>query len=452
MKKNPESAAVSTPERLDISKNISRRQMLQQSVAAAAAFTIVPRHVLGGPGHTPPSEKITRAIIGVGGMGRGHIDYDYGPLLAVCDVDAEHLKLALEKANKNGRNVQGYHDFREVLARKDIDVVHIATPPHWHALIAIAAAQAGKDIWCEKPFSRTIGEGEKVVEAVRRNQRMLRLNTWFRFQGDFYGVGAIVKTLKKITQADLLGRPLTVTVGACTGFDWKLKAWTGLTSYTPQPVPAHFDYNFWLGPAPEKPYHPHRTHGTFRGYWDYDSGGLGDMGQHYLDPVQYILGKDNDSPVEIIPETQPQHPDAVLPWRKITMKYRDGDTLILDAVTDEKEHVPYLAGPKGKIYRNLESDIPDLRKTVAHLPDTPKVITKFEESVRTRQKFALNEINGHRSCTLVNLAGIAVKLGRPLKFDPQTQRFVNDKEANARIYQPMRSPWHLPHHWWWPFG
>jgi predicted dehydrogenase len=436
-------------------RDITRRRMLKQSAAAAAVFTIVPRHVLGGPGHTPPSGQITRAVIGVGGMGKGHLTYNYGPLVAVCDVDAQHLQTALTMANKDNtdkRTVKGYHDFRELLERKDIDVVHIATPPHWHALISIAAANAGKDVWCEKPLTRTIGEGEKVVEAIRRNKRVLRINTWFRFTASFYGMETTAERIKKAVLADLLGRPLTVTIGACTGFDWKLKGWSGLTSYTPQAVPQHFDYNLWLGPAPVKPYHPHRTHGSFRGYWDYDAGGLGDMGQHYLDPAQYILGKDDESPIEIIPDTQPQHPDAVLPWNKVTLKYRDGDTLILDAVTPSSERVPYLSGPKGKIYRKLESDISNLAEKIRELPELPKRITKFEESVRTREKFALNEVNGHRSCTLINLASIAVKLSRPLKFDSIKQRFIDDDAANALIYQPMRKPWSISGSpWWWPF-
>ena len=351
-------------------QNITRRRMLQQSAAAAAVFTIIPRHVLGGQGHVPPSEQITRAVIGVGGMGKGHLTYNYGKLLAVCDVDAQHLQTALDLSNKDNqdkRTVKGYHDFRELLQRKDIDVVHIATPPHWHALLTIAAANAGKDIWCEKPLTRTIGEGEKVVEAVRRNRRMLRINTWFRFTASFYGMETTAERIRKVVAAGLLGGPLTVTVGACTGFDWKLKLWSGLTSYTPQAVPSHFDYNFWLGPAQVKPYHPHRTHGSFRGYWDYDAGGLGDMGQHYLDPVQYILDKDGESPVEIIPDTQPQHPDAVLPWNKITLKYRDGNTIILDAVTPATENVAYISGPKGKIFRKLESTIPNLKEKIKDL-------------------------------------------------------------------------------------
>lgn len=399
---------------------------------------IVPRHVLGGQGHTPPSEQLTRAVIGVGGMGRGHLKYDVGRLLAVCDVDEKHLRRAV---SLGGEGVKGYKDFREVLARPDIDIVHVPTPPHWHALISIAAAEAGKDIWCEKPMSRTIGEGRKVVEAVQRNGRIFRLNTWFRFQRTFYGFGTPVRPIKKLVQSGMLGWPLKATISRTTGFNWKFR-WSGKTNLEPKPVPKELDYDFWLGPAPYKPYHPHRVHGTFRGYWDYDGGGLGDMGQHYLDPTQYLLGKDETSPVEIEADTPQQHPDAVGPWRRIRLKYADGCEIILDGENKDTQ-AAFLEGPKGKLYRGFRSDIPDIHKKLAQFPDPDPQVTDFADAVRNRKTFALNEANGHRSCTIVNLAKIALRLRRPLRFDPVEQRFIDDEAANRLIDQPMRAPWHL---------
>src|SRR5882672_5729196 len=203
---------------------ISRRGFLKASIASMATISIVPRHVLGGPGQTPPSEILTRAVIGTGGMGMGHVTgiNKTCKLLAVCDVDDKHLQAALKAA---GPDAKGYKDFREVLARKDIDIVHIPTPPHWHAIISIAAAKAGKDVWCEKPMSRTIGEGEAVVAAMKKYGRIFRLNTWFRFQDGFYGMGTPVKPIKKLVQSGMLGWPLTATLGRFTGFDWKLDGW-----------------------------------------------------------------------------------------------------------------------------------------------------------------------------------------------------------------------------------
>lgn len=413
-----------------------RRTFIKRAGVAFAAFTIVPRHVLGGKGYTPPSEQLTKGIIGVGSMGRGHFNYEGTRLLAVCDVDKKHLEEAVALA---GGKVDAYHDFRELLARTDIDIVHIATPPHWHGIMAKMAAEAGKDIWCEKPMTRTIGEGIKVVEAVKKHGRMFRLNTWFRFKDNFYGMGTTVKPLKKVVDSGVLGWPLKVTVSGITGFDWKFY-WSGLHNLKPEPVPPELDYDFWLGPAPWKPYNPERVHSKFRGYWDYDGGGLGDMGQHYLDPVQYLLGKDNTSPVYVEIDAPQQHWDAVGSWRRITYTYADGCKIVLDGENRDKD-AAYIEGPHGKIFKGLKSDIPNLQKLIDSLPDPEPQITTFTESVLTRKKFALNEENGHRSCTIVNLGVIALRLGRNLKYDPVKQMFVDDEGANRLINQPMREPW-----------
>jgi predicted dehydrogenase len=430
---------------------LSRRTFLGHSLKGAAglaALAIVPRHVLGGPGQVSPTEMLTHAIIGVGGMGNGHVGYCLGDptarLMAICDADANHLASTLKRCSEA---CKGYKDFRQVLDRQDIDVVHIATPPHWHALISIAAAEAGCDIWCEKPMTRTIGEGRYVIDAVQRNGRMFRLNTWFRLHSGFYGLGTPVKPLKQIVAAGLLGWPLTVRVSRFTGFDWKVKAWSGLTNQPPEPVPEGFDYDLWLGPAPFKPYFRHRTHGSFRGYWDYDGGGLADMGQHYLDPVQYFLGKDDTSPVEVEAFAPwPPHPDAVCLWGRVEMKYADGCRIILESgdwgenVTDGQ---PYVEGPKGKIYKGMKTDPPGLLDALSTLPEPEPMISEFSTSVKTRQKFGLNESNGNRSNMLVHLANAAIRTGRKLTFDPVAQRFVGDEEANRLVDQPMRAPWHL---------
>jgi predicted dehydrogenase len=202
------------------------------------------------------------------------------------------------------------------------------------------------------------------------------------------------------------------------------------------------DYDLWLGPAPFKPYHPHRVHQTFRGYWDYDGGGLGDMGMHYLDPVQYFLDKDRTSPVEIEADCPQQHPDACGSWRRIRMRYSDGCEIVLDGENRDPD-APFIEGPEGKLWPGFRSNIPDIQEKLASLPDPEPQVTDFARAVRTRRKFALNEENGHRSCTLVNLGKIAVRLGRPLRFDPEEQLFIGDQAANRFIDEPMRAPWKL---------
>ena len=419
---------------MKIEKN-TRRKFLKNTATIIAGFSIVPRHVLG-KGFIAPSDQLTKGIIGLGGMGRGHIGYAGTRVVAICDVDKNHLQSA-EKLIGGG--VKTFHNHQELIALPEVDIVHIATPPHWHGIMAVAAAKAGKDIWCEKPMTRTIGEGKKVVEAVKEYKRMFRLNTWFRFEENFYGMNTTVKPIKKLVESGLLGWPLTVTVSKTTGFDWKFY-WIGKTKLEEQAIPTELDYDRWLGPAPYKPYNAHRVHGTFRGYWDYDGGGLGDMGQHYLDPIQYFLGKDDTSPIKVEVDAEQQHPDACGTFRKITYTYADGCKIILDGEATDP-NAAYIEGPKGKLFAGFKSDIPNLKEKIAMMPDPAPQVTNFLDAVKYRTPFALNESNGFRSCTMINMGKIALQLGRTIHFDPDTQEFLNDTEANFLINPPMRGPW-----------
>jgi len=417
------------------SKKNSRRSFIKNTATILAGFSIVPRHVLGR-GFLAPSDQLTKGIIGVGGMGRGHIPYAGTRVVAICDVDKMHLR---EVADSIGGGVKTFHDHRELVNLPEVDIVHIATPPHWHGIMAVDAAKAGKDIWCEKPMTRTIGEGKIVREAVAQYGRMFRLNTWFRFEDNFYGMNTTVKPIKKLIESGLLGWPLTVTVSKTTGFDWKFY-WVGKTHLETQAVPDRLDYDRWLGPAPYKPYNIHRTHQTFRGYWDYDGGGLGDMGQHYLDPIQYFLGKDATSPIKVEVDAEQQHPDACGSFRKITYTYADGCKIILDGEAKDPG-AAYIEGPNGKLFAGFKSTIPNLKEKLAMMPDPAPQVTNFLDSVQYRTPFALNEKNGFKSCTLINMGKIALQLERTLHFDPNKEEFINDMEANYLINPPMRGPW-----------
>ncbi len=425
---------------------INRRNFLK-TAGGLALLTIVPSRVLGGLKHVAPSDQLTKGIIGTGGIGRSSYHFtsdEQCRLVALCDVDKNHLASAVELGKqKFGQKLQTYHFYRDLINDPNVDIVHIATPPHWHGIMAVEAARAGKDIWCEKPMTRTIGEGKRVMEAVKRNGRIFRLNTWFRFQDTFYGLGTTVQPLKKLVDSGMLGWPLKVTISGATGFTWKF-FWVGKENLTPQPVPAALDYDLWLGPAPYKPYNAHRTHQTFRGYWDYDGGGLGDMGQHYMDPVQYLLGKDNTSPVKVEVDAPQQHPDAIGIWRRIVYTYEDGCQIVLEGEGFESEgKVPYIEGPKGKVYKGFECTIPDVMNKLAELPDPEPQNTDFIKCIRNRERFALDEIKGYHSATLVNMALCALRLNRTLRFDPAKQLFVGDDAANRLIDQPMRAPWKI---------
>jgi predicted dehydrogenase len=416
----------------------NRRDFIKKAAIGIASFTILPRYVLGGTGFIAPSDKLTKAVIGVGAMGRGHFEYDGTQVVAICDVDTRHLAIAQTMLDKG---VKSFSNYKDLLKLPEVDIVHIATPPHWHGIMAVDAANAGKDIWCEKPMTHTIGEGKRVMEAVEKHGSMFRLNTWFRFKDNFYGMGTTVKPIKKLVDSGLLGWPLKVTVGKHTGYDWKFY-WVGKDNLAPQPIPSELDYDQWLGPAPYKPYNEHRVHQTFRGYWDYDGGGLSDMGQHYIDPIQYFLGKDDTSPISVEIDAPQQHTDAVGTWRRITYTYADGCQIILDG-EGKDTNVPYIEGPKGKLYPGFKSDIPDLERKLAAFPEPAPQMTDFITSVKTREKFALNEVNGHRSCNIINIGLVALRLGRSLKFDPVKQEFIDDESANRLINPVMRAPFSI---------
>lgn len=423
-----------------------KRKEFLTAMGGFALFSIVPSKVLGGERHIAPSDQLTKGIIGVGGIGRSSLHFTNDEscrLTAICDVDSNHLEAAKADAkNKLGIKVKTYHNYRDLIHDPNVDIVHIATPPHWHGIMAVEAANAGKDVMCEKPMTRTIGEGKKVMEAIKQNGRIFRLDTWFRFKDTFYGLGTTVEPLKKLVDSGLLGWPLKVTISGHTGFNWKF-FWVGKENLETQIVPSNLDYDLWLGPAPYKPYNEHRTHQTFRGYWDYDGGGLADMGQHYIDPVQYILGKDNTSPVLVEVDAPQQHPDAVGTWRSIKYTYDDGCQIILEGEDNGDPKAPYIEGPYGKVYKGFECTIPNVMQRLLDFPDPKPQNTDFLECVRTRQKFALNEENGFRSSTIVNMGVCALRLGRNLKFDPEHLRFIGDEAANQLINQQMRNPWKI---------
>ena len=436
--------------------NGSRRQFLKAS-AAFGAFNLIPARVLWGA--TAPSNQLTRALIGFGAIAHSenHLQFKGSRLIGLTDCYAPRVAAGLAAAEKAGwGKVKGYRDFRELLDDKDVDIVHICTPPHWHGVQSAMAAKAGKDIWCEKPMTRTVGEGKRVMELVKANGRMFRLNTWFRFQSTFYGFGTTVEPIRQIVENGLLGKgPVKCVFGEGQGFSWKF-GWSGRVQDRVQMIPEGLDWDMWLGPAPWKPYTDHRFGTSFRGYWDYDSGGLGDMAQHYLDPLQYLLCKDETSPVKIDYKGLPQHPEAVGSFDRFTLTYDDGTEVILDGDVSLRDE-PLLRGSNGLCVYKKAKDGKTLRikdangwwseekvlKTLAELPKPARQQTDFIDSCKTRKPFALNESNGFRSSSMFNLAIVAWRLGRSFEFDPVTLHAKNDAAADRLLYQDdmMREPW-----------
>jgi|YelNatPaOPRAMG01_1025707.scaffolds.fasta_scaffold09413_4 predicted dehydrogenase len=409
---------------MNLSDRISRRHFLRGTLTVGTAFSIVPRHVLGGPGYTPPSETVGGALIGCGGRGPGTFGEmkALNPvLLARCDVRW------LDRAD----NKTTYTDFRRVLERKDIDVVAIATPPHWHALISIAAMEAGKDVLCEKPMTRFIAEGRAVAEAAKRYGRIFQIGTFGRFSASRNKENILTR---KIMKSGLLKECKAVVIKR-GGF--KVKEWSGLVNVRPQPVPKNLDWDMYCGPSPLKPYHPHRVGGTHRGYWDYEGGGLADMAQHYLDPITWTWGKDDTAPVEVEAHAPPAHPEVCGMWGWVELRYADGFTLVLDSQEWGDEY--NRKQPRGISLQDLPEED---RKKVLAMPD-PEPLLSFAEAVKTRKPAGGNAEAAHRTITIVHLANIAIRVGRKIRFDPVKEVIIGDEEANRLVNQPMRPPWHL---------
>jgi len=403
---------------------ITRREFLGTAAAAAATVSVVPPHVLGGPGKDAPSDTVTYAVIGNGGQrDRGIRCLGARKKIALCDVDTK--RIGGEPDNKTR-----YTDYRKLLERKDLDVVCIGTPPHWHALPCIHAAQAGKDIFCEKPMTKFIAEGRAVADAVERYGVIFQIGTFKRFNNA--GNKGHIENHKIIKYG--LMKDLTGTV-AFSG----ARNRTGRQDLRIQPVPANLDYDMWLGPAPYKPYNAKRVHYSNRFYWDYEGGDLTNFGAHSFDPLQWTFAKDYTSPVKAEPcAPWPQHPDAVCAYGWVELTYADGLKIIITGgKTGEKYDRPKARGMVSA--RDLDDEG---RRKLAELPD-PAPLVKFGQAVRTRRQAGGHAESSHRVSTALNLANIAIRMGRTINYDPVKEQIIGDEEANRMVNIPMRAPWHL---------
>lgn len=402
----------------------ANRRSFVKKATGAGVFQIVAPHVLGGPKYTPPSETFGAALIGAGGRGPGTLgDLGRKHKLAIREIARCDVKWVGRSDDKTR-----YTDFRRLLERDDLDMVAIATPPHWHALISIAAMEAGKDVVCEKPMTRFLAEGRAVVEASRRTKRIFQIGTYGRF-----GVSGRRNDMRKIVRAGLVnGRKVRVVHRG--GF--KVRQWSGPVQIKPRAVPDYLDWNMYCGPSPLKPFHPPRFGGMHRGYWDYDGGGLGDMGQHALDPITYRMGKDETSPVEITAHAPPAHPEVAGMWGWVRFKYEDGVELVLESGEWGEPH--------GLEAKNIgrEDLNEEERRVFDEIPDEDPLVG-FGEAVKTRVLAGGHPEVAHRTVSLMHLANVAFRTGRSIRFDPKTERAVGDEEANRLIDQPMRAPWHL---------
>ncbi|MCC6444491.1 MAG: Gfo/Idh/MocA family oxidoreductase [Armatimonadetes bacterium] len=436
-----------------MSNRLSRREFIKSAAAAVAVPMIVPASVMGAQGK-PPSEKITLGFIGMGIMNRGHLGgflgYDDCQVLAVCDVDTtrrEHSRktvdgrYAKEREQGTYKGCAAYNDFRELVARKDIDAVVIGTPDHWHCIPAVEAMKAGKDIYCEKPLTLTITEARLMIEAARRHKRVFQTGSQQRSDREFRVACEAVRNGR-------IGKVKAV-YAAVGGPSWPC-------DLPEEPMEPGLDWNLWLGPAPTRPYNsvlsPRGINDFFpnwRSYREYSGGGMTDWGAHHFDIAQWGLGMDESGPVEIIPPEDPKSGQGV---RYI---YANGVELIHSGYKglDGKDRGGvHFIGSDGIVYvdRGQLQSWPDnivkdpLGEKEKHLYESPGHHRDWLNCIRTRKRPICDVEIGARSATVCHLGNLAYWNGRRLKWNPRRWRFVDDREADKWLDRERRDPWQLP--------
>jgi predicted dehydrogenase len=368
---------------------------------------------------------------------KNFLEQDDVQFLAVCDVDTEHRNKARDLVNEkyNNKDCAAYNDFYELLARDDIDALLIATPDHWHALLAIAGAKVGKDMYCEKPISLTIAEGRAVADTMKRYSIVYQSGTQRRSIRSF---AFAVETAR----SGKIGKLHTIHTNLSAGPSCGLEQ--------PQPVPKSFDYNRWLGPAPYEPYTPKRCHGSFRWILDYSGGKLTDIGAHFNDLAQW--GNDSELTGPIAYEGWGKFPRDGLfntPTNfEVTATYADGVKMIMH---DKLPRAVKFVGDEGWVSVDDDGNVDARPKSILKLRNFKQHgyaymdghHRNFLDCVKTRARTIAPPEVAHRSTTICHIGNICLLLGRKVKWDPETERFINDPEADRMISRTMRSPWHL---------
>lgn len=428
-------------------RTITRRKFLKRATAAAAGVAgfpyLIPASALGKAGSVAPGNRIVIGVIGTGGQGmsdmRGFLNKDEAQVVVVCDVDTDHRNQARDAVNEKygNRDCAAYNDFREVIGRSDIDALLLAVPDHWHAIAAIMAVRAGKDIHAQKPLAYNIAEGRAIVDAVKRYDLVWQTGSQQRSDWRFRFACELVRNGR-------IGKVDTVKIGLPN----RNHIWGDDTQ--PAPVPAGFDYDMWLGPAPWAPYNPGRCHWNFRWISDYSGGQITDWAGHHCDIAQWGMGTELTSPVEI--EGTGVFPgaglhDTVEDYRFIC-KYAEGFTMIVAGSLPQGVR---FEGSDGWIFVNrskIDAHPKSLLTSVIgpdeiHLYKSDDHKQNFLDCVRTRSRTVAPVEVAHRSIMIGHLGVIALKLGRKVEWDPRKERFINDPEADRLLSRPMRSPWHL---------
>ena len=431
-----------------------RRREFLRTAAAAVGPAVIPGSVLGKDAGTSPAERLTMGLVGVGGQGGYHLrtlsGYQDVRILAVADVDAgrrkaavEHVDNAYAEERKAGtyKGCAQYNDFRELVARPDIDAVLIAAPDHWHASIAVAAMEAGKDCYLEKPIALTVAQGRAVCDVARRYRRVVQIGSHERSR-------PTVRFACELVRSGRIGTLHTIRVNMPLDNPKERQ----IPPQPVMPVPEGLDWNMWLGPAPWAPYTAKRCHFWFRYIMDTSGGEMTDRGAHILDIAQLGNGTDDTGPVELWAQGwRPPNSffDTFMTY-DYTFRYANGVQVIGSS-----------SGPRGLKFEGsdgwifvhihggkLEADPPSLLKEELGEGDvllgrSPGHHQDFFNAVRTRGPTMATPEIGHRTATLCHLATIAMLTGERLTWDPVAERVTNSEQADRMLSRPAREPWLL---------
>jgi predicted dehydrogenase len=432
---------------------ISRRRFIAAAGAAIALPTIIPASALGREGKPAPSERITMGIVGCGGQGSSNTDAFLGhkdcQVVAACDVDKKHLERLANTVNGHYKNndCKVYHDYRELMARGDIDTVMLALPDHWHELGAVEAARHKKDIYGEKPLARTIAEQQAIVKAVKQNGRIWQTGSWQRSLPNFHKACEIVRN-------GLIGRITRVEVGLPDGPYQDRQ--TGLVM-TPGDPPPELDYETWIGPSKMMPYIQGRVHGNWR--WNYNTGGgqLLDWIGHHCDIAHWGMDCDLSGPLEI--EAQGEFPPKDAVWNTATkyrgtLKYPNDITMtIAGGHADIRSGTKWI-GTGGWVWVDrgeFDASNPEWRD-MKRLPEELRKVKLYESSnhwgnfldcVKSRKPTITPADVAHHSAIPGHLVLISMLTGRKLKWDAKRERIQDDVESAKLLTRPYRPPWKL---------
>ncbi len=452
---------------------MKRRTFLKTAVAALSFPSIVPASALGKNGAVAPSDRIVMGCIGLGGQGvanmRGFINQPDTQIVALCDVDEGLGKLdtpypfpssrggllparktAAEQYARLNRPISEkdfalYKDFRELLARDDIDAVTVCTPDHWHGIISVAAARAGKDIYCEKPLTNSIPEGRAVCEAVRHYGRILQTGSHERSNDS-------VRYAYELVRNGRIGELKEIHVNMPNKDPHHMILRRNTAPGRPMPVPEGFDYDMWLGPAPWAPYTRDRCHLWWRFVLDYGGGEITDRGAHIIDLAQFINDTDDTGPVQVRARGEQVGSglyDAFIEY-EFECVYKNGVRMI---GSSRGERGLKLVGSEGWIFIHIHgghlkaSRASLLKEKIKpdeiHVERSPGHRRNFLDCVKSRKKPVAHEEIGHRTATICHLLNIGMLAQRDLEWDPDRESITNDPAINRMVHRSMRSPWRI---------